>query len=39
MRFFPFVDTKSGFKTFGLVRHSFTMTALSISLIDSSTNS
>ena len=37
--FLPFVDTESGFKTFGFVRHSFTVPALSISLIDSSINS
>ena len=38
-RFLPFVDAESGFKSFGFVRHSLTVPALSISLIDSYTNS
>ena len=38
-RFLLFVDTDSGFKSFSFVRHSYTVPALSISLIDSSTNS
>ena len=37
--FLPFVVTESGFKTFGFVKHSFIVPALSISLIDPSTNS
>ena len=38
-RFLSFVDTESGFITFGFVRHSFIVSVLSISLIDLSTNS